>query len=391
MSLRKLLPVVLLLFSLLLAVPLVLKGRVYVMQGGSMEPSISNGDLVLLKPAGEIREGDVVVYRNICHRVLSVGEETLTTKGDANPDPDPWVVPRNAVVGKVDRVIPGLGSLFLFARSPLGIALFAGLFFLLAFTWAMPEVKVGRPHLTLREGLMALPSVGLAVAWYFSSGLLRLLFFTLLCFSVPLFLNSLSSLKRFRERWPFWAIVLAFLGGAWILTSCRVVPGLLYLHHPDLFFTPILALLTMGLAGAMLWLRSDRLTSIIGVVFIVVGIISFFSMPIGEVFASLFTIVAGAHALAWQPPSTPGMSSLVELPPREEEREEEREVPPLEEDSAPPAVEERRGGKGGGLEEVVGRIHSLLRSSLERRGEEPASTESGQAPIHDGENPEVKE
>ncbi|MEM2619383.1 MAG: signal peptidase I [Candidatus Hadarchaeales archaeon] len=389
MSLRKLLLVVLLLFSVLLTVPFVLKGRVYVMQGGSMEPSISNGDLVLLKPAREIREGDVVVYRNICHRVLFVGEETLTTKGDANPDPDPWLVPKNAVVGKVDRVIPRLGSLFLFARSPLGVALFAGLFFLLAFTWTMPEVKVGRPYLTFREGLMALPSVGLAVAWYFSSGLLRLFFFILLCFSVPLFLNSLSSLKRFRERWPFWAIVLAFLGGAWILTSCRVVPGLLYLHHPDLFFTPILAILTMGLAGAMLWLRSDRLTSIIGVVFIVVGIVSFFSMPIGEVFASLFTIVAGAHAIAWQPPSTSRAPSSVE--PQREGEMEEKQARVGEEESTLPAVKERREGEIGGLEEVVGRIHSLLRSSLERRGKEPASTESGQAPIHDGENPEVKE
>ncbi len=384
MSLRKLLPVILLFFSLLLAVPLLLKGRVYVMQGGSMEPSISNGDLVLLKPAGEIREGDVVVYRNICHRVLSVGEETLTTKGDANPDPDPWAVPKSAVVGKVDRVIPGLGSLFLFARSPLGIALFASLFFLLAFTWAMPEVKLSRPHLTLREGLTALPSVGLAAAWYLSSGLLRLLFFVLLCLSVPFFLNSLSSLRRFRERWPFWAILFAFLGGAWILTSCRVVPGQLYLRHPDLFLTPLLALLTMGLAGAMLWLRSDRLTSIIGVVFIVVGVVSFFSMPVGEVFASLFTIVAGAHALAWQPPSLSQAPSLVEEPVRREEK-----VPPLEE-GVLPAQTERRGG-GGGLEEAVGRIHSLLRSSVERRGEKPATPESGRAPIHGEEHPEVKE
>jgi|GEM_PF-6980588 len=378
MSLRKLLPILLLIFSLLLVVPVLLRGRVYVMQGGSMEPSISNGDLVLLKPAGEIREGEVVVYRNICHRVISVGEETLTTKGDANPDPDPWVVPRGEVRGKVDRVIPGVGSLFLFVRSPLGIALFAGFFFLLAFTWAMPEVRVGRPRLTLREGLMALPVLGLVLAWYLSKGLLRLLFFTLLCFAVPLFLSSLSSLRRFRERWPFWAIVLALLGGAWMLTSCRTVPGTLYLHHPDLFFTPILALLTMGLAGAMLWVRSDRLTSIVGVVLIVVGIISFFSMPVAEVFASIFTVVAGAHALAWQPPLRSGVSPQQEslLPVGEGGVRPEREL---------------WEGEGRRLEEAVDRIHSLLRSSVERRGEKPATAESGRAPIHGEENPEVKE
>ena len=57
---------------------------------GSMWPALKKGDVVLIKyiPKEEMRVGDIVVWRNekgfTIHRVVTLDEQTLTTKGDAN-------------------------------------------------------------------------------------------------------------------------------------------------------------------------------------------------------------------------------------------------------------------------------------------------------------------
>lgn len=69
----------------------------------SMEPTISVGDVVVVRQqtAMELRQGQVVVLpvpdeggAMFVHRLTSVrideGQVIVTTKGDANPAPDPW-------------------------------------------------------------------------------------------------------------------------------------------------------------------------------------------------------------------------------------------------------------------------------------------------------------
>ncbi len=106
---------------------------------GSMEPSLSRGDLVILRnvaPA-DIRVGDIAQVEiprafqekfglppNTLHRIVDI-QQTGTnvqfiTKGDANSNIDPIPVAPDRVGGVVVGDIPQIGHLFLFLNSPQG-------------------------------------------------------------------------------------------------------------------------------------------------------------------------------------------------------------------------------------------------------------------------------
>src|SRR5512140_2402227 len=71
----------------------------FIVTGGSMEPSIHKGSLVLVQPASpsEVKVGDVITFQQYgqttTHRVIAVGRNsaglTFQTKGDANTVADP--------------------------------------------------------------------------------------------------------------------------------------------------------------------------------------------------------------------------------------------------------------------------------------------------------------
>ena len=88
----------------------------------SMKPALERGDWVLLekKPAPLYRVNDTLVFalgqnQNVyVHRVVALTSDGgFRTKGDANPYPDGWTVPKDAVLGKVVFRIPKLGYLAL--------------------------------------------------------------------------------------------------------------------------------------------------------------------------------------------------------------------------------------------------------------------------------------
>lgn len=78
----------------------------YVITGGSMSGSIDKGSVVFEKPVpvDELEVGDVITYLPppgsgseslVTHRIIAMepaegGGILFTTKGDANPKPDPW-------------------------------------------------------------------------------------------------------------------------------------------------------------------------------------------------------------------------------------------------------------------------------------------------------------
>ena len=117
-----------------------LTGRtLVVIAGGSMEPTIPIGSLLLIKPidpGAGVAAGDVVTVRldearaPFTHRVIRTvdrsGATWLELQGDANADPDPVLVPRSAVVGRVTTVWPGLGHAVAVFRSPSGILVLIG-------------------------------------------------------------------------------------------------------------------------------------------------------------------------------------------------------------------------------------------------------------------------
>jgi len=101
---------------------------------GSMEPELKVGSVVVTRPVEpeEIRAGDIITFysplseRLTSHRVVAVEQTSafhFLTKGDANGDADPVVVPAQNVVGKVCLHIPYFGYVTQFVKTPLGFLL----------------------------------------------------------------------------------------------------------------------------------------------------------------------------------------------------------------------------------------------------------------------------
>ena len=95
-----------------------------VVLSGSMEPTLSVGDLILIREEEQYHTDDMVVYQTgrtaVVHRVVSIDEETVITRGDANNGNDePFSV--SLIKGKVFVAIPRLGHAVLALKSPAGI------------------------------------------------------------------------------------------------------------------------------------------------------------------------------------------------------------------------------------------------------------------------------
>ncbi len=105
-----------------------------IVRSGSMEPSISTGDLIVTKPFKDYEVGDIISFGrqnktndSVTHRIYSStvinGEINYTTKGDANNAPDKKSVLKQDIDGGVIVTIPWVGYVVDFARKPLGFIL----------------------------------------------------------------------------------------------------------------------------------------------------------------------------------------------------------------------------------------------------------------------------
>lgn len=95
----------------------------------SMYPALNRGDLILVKGTTpeEIEVGTVVVFRHkdglAVHRVVQMRGDTITTKGDANPEADNPIT-YDDIVGRVPTIgdslvkIPLIGRISLLAGPP---------------------------------------------------------------------------------------------------------------------------------------------------------------------------------------------------------------------------------------------------------------------------------
>ena len=79
---------------------------------GSMKGSIDVGDAVLVKIGDKFDVGDIVTYQNgtdfITHRVISIEENSVITKGDANNVNDN-PIDNKLILGRVVKILPRLG------------------------------------------------------------------------------------------------------------------------------------------------------------------------------------------------------------------------------------------------------------------------------------------
>jgi signal peptidase I len=102
--------------------------RVYVVHTGSMIPTYNLGDIVIDKPATHLHKGEVITFRHsatsnviVTHRIKSIRDGQIRTKGDANPTPDAWSITAAQVRGTVVASVPRVGYGLVFLKQPAGI------------------------------------------------------------------------------------------------------------------------------------------------------------------------------------------------------------------------------------------------------------------------------
>lgn len=101
---------------------------------GSMEPTISTGDVVVARQTSpmDVRVGDIVTFRDplnterlITHRVREMhvqGDDVVfVTKGDANTGEEQWALPKEGTIGRVAFHVPKLGYFMVWFHSRLGL------------------------------------------------------------------------------------------------------------------------------------------------------------------------------------------------------------------------------------------------------------------------------
>jgi len=103
--------------------------RPFLVQSGSMEPSIMTGDVVVIQSKDTYVINDVITFKKnsgqiVTHRIIAVEngpEKKYSTKGDANRSGDEDVITQEQIIGKVALVIPKLGYLVAFSKSGSGL------------------------------------------------------------------------------------------------------------------------------------------------------------------------------------------------------------------------------------------------------------------------------
>jgi signal peptidase len=135
-SLTRLFSIILISMSLLLALIIIAQREFtpfHAVKGLSMSPQIKSGDAVMIKQieSRDVKVGQVIIFRDpedperlVIHRVVAVKDtgyaRLFSTKGDNNPERDPWRVSTGAVVGGVAVNFPWLGSFLDFTTNPRG-------------------------------------------------------------------------------------------------------------------------------------------------------------------------------------------------------------------------------------------------------------------------------
>jgi signal peptidase I, archaeal type len=113
-----------------------------VINSGSMYPTISVNDLLIIKGAEFYKEGDIVTYISdsgamVTHRVVSVSKDGYITQGDANNVADKKI-DRQRILGKVVFVAADFGGIVKWIVLPLIIVFIACVFLL---PWVLNKLK----------------------------------------------------------------------------------------------------------------------------------------------------------------------------------------------------------------------------------------------------------
>ena len=114
---------------------------------GSMEPTMSIGDVVVVKITKEIEQNDIIVYKDgesiITHRLIEKDNEKLIAKGDANNSEDK-PIEESMVLGKVVKIIPKIGIWRRIFTSPEVVGLIILLIIIFSITFMYTSDMEGK-------------------------------------------------------------------------------------------------------------------------------------------------------------------------------------------------------------------------------------------------------
>lgn len=107
--------------------------RPYIIKSGSMEPVIHTGSLCFVDSKvafDDVNEGDVIAFETslgdyVTHRAITVTDEAIETKGDANDVSDGFTTTRDNYLGVNEFAIPYLGYVAAFMQGTTGKAMIA--------------------------------------------------------------------------------------------------------------------------------------------------------------------------------------------------------------------------------------------------------------------------
>ena len=120
--------------AIIYALPFIVNGYYSsIIMSGSMEPTIPVGSIVVVERVNpeDVKVNSIIVFQRsdlkTLHRVIDKIVENDTyyfkTKGDANENPDPWVVQPDQIQGSLLLTIPYYGYFLHFAGTPFGFML----------------------------------------------------------------------------------------------------------------------------------------------------------------------------------------------------------------------------------------------------------------------------
>ena len=106
--------------------------RILAVMGGSMEPTIPLGALIVVKPVSDYRVGDIITFKSglrkndyTTHRIKAVEEgenqKAYITKGDANEDPETEKITQDKIFGKEFFSIALLGYVLGYIKTLPGL------------------------------------------------------------------------------------------------------------------------------------------------------------------------------------------------------------------------------------------------------------------------------
>ena len=112
---------------------------------GSMEPTIGEDDLIIVKAQDSYELVDIVVYQSgsilVVHRIIEMDGQTVTTQGDANQAADE-AIDVSVIKGKVIAIVPLLGNLARVLKAPTAtIVLLVGAVLLMEMSFRKEKQK----------------------------------------------------------------------------------------------------------------------------------------------------------------------------------------------------------------------------------------------------------